>query len=133
MAPVIEREAQTDFASIVGRSLYFDVCPKCCGSLYQDCDEWACRQCGGRIYPTQPNPTLLTGRRRRRSYALDDINVVITAQERGKRRWEVRNREAIRQLQEGRSIKEVSKSIGSGVRQVRGVQERLRDNRVVES
>lgn len=71
---------------------------------------------------------LSTARRHRaRRRTMTNINSVILAKERSDERWWEKNREIIEHLKQGRSVREISAMVGKGQRQIRGVQERLRD------
>ena len=120
-------------------------CRKCCGDLVLDNDEWRCWQCGQYYYPKPPVldvPQYSRGsggalateggavpQRRRRRRAVRDINTVIAAKDRSESRWWNKNREAIRYLDEGRTVGEISKVIGRGQRQIRVIRDRLNDLR----
>ena len=124
----------------------FKACPKCAGDLVLDGDEWRCWQCGHYFYPKPPLveiPSDLTsveasriiGRQMRvatrhsRRRAARDINSVIAAKDRSENRWWNRNRDVIRFLDEGRTVREISDLIGRGQRQIRVIRERLNDIR----
>ena len=123
----------------------FKDCTKCKGDLVLDGDEWRCWQCGTYYYPhaavmdlpvespasmqvieeseveSEPRPV----RARRRT--MTNINSVIMAKERSENRWWTKNQEIIERLKQGYSVRDISESVGKGQRQIRGVQERLRD------
>ena len=121
-------------------------CRKCGGDLVLDVDEWRCWQCGRYYYPLPP-PTerrpvadrpvrvlvpvgvAVDGAKRRGRRAARDINSVISAKARSEHRWWRRNREAIRLLDEGRTVREISVLLSRGPRQIRIVRERLNDLR----
>ena len=130
-------------------------CPKCHGDLVLDGDEWRCWQCGQYYYPKRPNmdvpPESKNGdvfdtRRRanrnglaaagqrlqRAARAARDINSIIAAKQRSERRWWLKNREIIRHLDAGRSVREIALLINRGQRQIRVVRERLNDLRAVK-
>ena len=124
-------------------------CRKCFGDLVLDGDEWRCWQCGHYYYPNPPvvdspsypehtNGTFLSlgqtmaGRLRRRSRAARDINSVIAAETRSEDRWWKRNKDIIRYLDEGRTVREISLLLGRGQRQIRVIRERLNDFRACE-
>ena len=120
-------------------------CRKCCGDLVLDGDEWRCWQCGRYYYPKPPvldlpRYSLGSGgalaaeggavpQRRRSRRAVRDINALIAAKDRSESRWWNKNREVIRYLDEGRTVREISKVIGRGQRQIRVIRERLNDLR----
>ena len=123
-------------------------CRKCGGDLVLDEDEWRCCQCGWYLYPMPP-PTdqrpdvykpirvlvpvgkaVKVGFRRTRR-ASRDINSVISAKVRSEGLWWRRNREAIRLLDEGRTIREIAALLSRGPRQIRIVRERLNDLRTI--
>ena len=127
----------------------FKACRKCYGDLVLDGDEWRCWQCGLYYYPKSQaadsprdpehtNGTLLNlsrampGRLGRRSRASRDINSVIAAKTRSEDRWWKRNKDVVRYLDEGRSVREISDLIGRGQRQIRVIRERLNDLRACE-
>lgn len=123
----------------------FKGCNKCNGDLVLDGDEWRCWQCGTYYYPSEPvmdlpqeaavpelvfeaadgedRPRLVRTRRR----MIPKINSVIKARERSENRWWTKNQEVIDQLKLGYSVREISELVGKGQRQIRGVQERLKD------
>ena len=120
-------------------------CRKCSGDLVLDGDELRCWQCGRYYYP-EPAPGNLPRERAaadrplarvarvaagrlRRGRAGRDINSVIAAKDRSEDRWWSKNRETIRFLDEGRSVREISLLFGRGERQIRVVRERLNDLR----
>ena len=67
--------------------------------------------------------------RHSRRRAARDINSVIAAKDRSENRWWNRNRDVIRFLDEGRTVREISDLIGRGQRQIRVIRERLNDIR----
>ena len=124
-------------------------CRKCGGDLVLDEDEWRCWQCGRYYYPLPP-PTdhrpvadkpvrvlvpvgeaVNVGFRRGRR-AARDINSVISAKARSEHLWWRRNRETIRLLDEGRTVREVAVLLSRGSRQIRVVRERLNDLRTID-
>lgn len=123
----------------------FKSCSKCQGDLVLDGDEWRCWQCGTYYYPNQPvmdlpleaeipKPVLQPAdcearphRTRARRRTMTNINAVIMAKERSDSRWWTKNQEIINRLKEGRSVRDISELVGKGQRQIRGVQERLKD------
>ena len=120
-------------------------CDKCKGDLVLDGDEWRCWQCGTYYYPNPPVMDLpleskeaelvfqgadSEGRPRRiraRRRTMTNINSVIMAKERSEQRWWTKNRDIIDRLNDGYSVSDISDLVGKGQRQIRGVQERLRD------
>jgi hypothetical protein len=56
---------------------------------------------------------------------------VISAKVRSEHLWWRRNRETIRLLDEGRTVREISVLLGRGSRQIRIVRERLNDLRTI--
>ncbi len=120
-------------------------CRKCCGDLVMDGDEWRCWQCGQYYYPKSPvldvlQPSQGSGgalatqggavpKRRRSRRSGRDINTVIAAKDRSESRWWNKNRDVIRYLDEGRTVREISNVIGRGQRQIRVIRERLNDLR----
>lgn len=122
-------------------------CRKCGGDLVLDGDEWRCWQCGQYYYPMQallempeepPNPELLLADgevderrplRRRVRRSPRNINSRIMAKDRSDRRWCLRNREVIRHLDQGLSVREISQLVARGERQIRIVRERLNELR----
>ena len=122
-------------------------CPKCSGDLVLDGDELRCWQCGQYYYPKPglldmpeepPAPDLIPsdgdtakvsrGRPLMRR-APRNINSRIMSRDRSDLRWRVRNREIIRHLDQGLSVREVSVLVGRGERQIRIIRERLQDLR----
>ena len=122
-------------------------CRKCGGDLVLDGDEWRCWQCGHYYYPMQallempeepPNPELLLAdgevkerrpHRQRVRRSPRNINSRIMAKDRSDRRWCLRNREVIRHLDQGLSVREISQLVARGERQIRIVRERLSELR----
>ncbi len=120
-------------------------CAKCRGDLVLDGDEWRCWQCGTYYYPHDPvmdlpleskesglvlqavdcetRPRRVRARRR----TMTNINSVIMAKERSENRWWTKNQEIIDRLKQGYSVRDISELVGKGQRQIRGVQERLKD------
>ena len=123
----------------------FKDCTKCKGDLVLDGDEWRCWQCGTYYYPKEPvmdlpvesqmsiqelqvsdceqEPRRIRARRR----TMTNINSVIQAKERSETRWWSKNQDIIDRLKEGHSVRDIAEQVGKGQRQVRGVQERLKD------
>ena len=123
----------------------FKGCTKCNGDLVLDGDEWRCWQCGTYYYPKdpvmdlplesqmsiqelkvsdcEPEPRRVRARRR----TMTNINSVIQAKERSESRWWSKNQDIIDRLKEGYSVRDISDLVGKGQRQIRGVQERLKD------
>lgn len=123
-------------------------CRKCGGDLVLDEDEWRCWQCGRYYYPlpppTDPRPAVdkpvrvlapagraMPVRFRRDRRAARDINSVISAKARSENLWWSRNRETIRLLDEGRSVREIAVLLDRGSRQIRIVREQLNDLRTI--
>lgn len=123
----------------------FKDCTKCKGDLVLDGDEWRCWQCGTYYYPKEPVMDLPleshistdelqtfdgeseAPRIRARRRTMTNINSVIQAKERSETRWWSKNQDIIYRLKEGYSVREISDLVGKGQRQIRGVQERLKD------
>ena len=123
----------------------FKGCAKCKGDLVLDGDEWRCWQCGTYYYPSEPvmdlpletketelvfqavdfeaRPARVRARRR----TMTNINSVIMAKERSEHRWWTKNQDIIDRLKQGYSVRDISELVGKGQRQIRGVQERLKD------
>ena len=123
----------------------FKGCSKCKGDLVLDGDEWRCWQCGTYYYPnesvmdlplelkeselvfqdadSEARPTRVRARRR----TMTNINSVIMAKERSEHRWWTKNQEIIDRLKQGYNVRDISELVGKGQRQIRGVQERLKD------
>ena len=125
----------------------FKGCTKCKGDLVLDGDEWRCWQCGTYYYPNEPLmdlPLEVKGaelvyqandteavtthvRVRARRRTMTNINSVIMAKERSENRWWSKNQDIIDRLKQGYSVRDISELVGKGQRQIRGVQERLKD------
>ncbi len=60
-----------------------------------------------------------------------DMDSVFAKNKRSEQRWQLKNREVIKQLELGYSNREVADLLGMGIRQVRDIRERLEDNREV--
>ena len=122
----------------------FRSCRKCRGDLILDGEDWRCWQCGRYYYSTVPDTDLptepvvaghpglamgksVTGPRRQRS--VRDINSVISSTIRCEARWWYKNREVIKYLDEGLTVKEIAALINRGQRQIRIIRERLTDLR----
>ena len=123
----------------------FKDCTKCRGDLVLDGDEWRCWQCGTYYYPKEPvmdlplesqvsiqelqeadcEPEVRRVRARRRT--MTNINSVIQAKERSETRWWSKNQDIIDRLKDGHSVRDIPEQVGKGQRQIRGVQERLKD------
>ncbi len=123
----------------------FKGCTKCNGDLVLDGDEWRCWQCGTYYYPKEPVMDLPlesqvsiqelqdsdcepeTRRVRARRRTMTNINSVIQAKERSETRWWSKNQDIIDRLKAGDSVRDIAEFVGKGQRQIRGVQERLKD------
>ena len=123
----------------------FRGCSKCKGDLVLDGDEWRCWQCGTYYYPDEPvmdlplealqsdlvfqseASDLIPRRVRARRRTMTNIHSVIMAKERSENRWWTKNQEIIDRLKQGYSVRDISELVGKGQRQIRGVQERLKD------
>ena len=121
----------------------FNSCNKCQGDLVLDGDEWRCWQCGTYYYPNEPvmdipdepvgpesvfqRPDCDVKRRRVRARPKTNMNSVISAQQRSEIHWWIKNRDIVDRLEMGYSAREISELLGKGQRQIRGVQERLKD------
>ncbi|MFP6634394.1 MAG: hypothetical protein VCB79_00540, partial [Dehalococcoidia bacterium] len=100
-------------------------CWKCSGNLILDGDEWRCRQCSQYYYPMSespdtleepPNPEMVvaggegvlgeTRTRVRRSPR--NLNSRIIARDRSDNRWWDRNRDVVKYLDQGLSVREIS-------------------------
>ncbi|MCH7842351.1 MAG: hypothetical protein IID01_06225 [Chloroflexi bacterium] len=68
-----------------------------------------------------------THRVRARRRTMTNINSVIMAKERSENRWWSKNQDIIDRLKEGYTVRDISELVGKGQRQIRGVQERLKD------
>ncbi|MEE8466532.1 MAG: hypothetical protein V3S68_08660 [Dehalococcoidia bacterium] len=64
---------------------------------------------------------------RARRRTMTNINSVIMAKERSENRWWSKNQDIIDRLKQGYSVRDISELVGKGQRQIRGVQERLKD------
>ena len=121
-------------------------CRKCSGDLILDGDEWRCWQCGQCYYPMSespdaleepPNPEMVaaggegvlgeTRTRVRRSPR--NLNSRIIARDFSDNRWWDRNRDVIKYLDQGLSVREISGLVSHGELQVRIIRERLHDLR----
>ena len=128
----------------------FKSCGKCNGDLVLDGDEWRCWQCGRYYYPERPLPQLLQDpaeakhplteaedtinrKRRKSTRSVRRINSVIAARDRSDQNWWTKNQAVIAQLDQGRSVSEISQDLGWGARQVRIVRERLYELRAGET
>ena len=122
----------------------FRSCRKCYGDLVLDGEDWRCWQCGRYSYSTPPakepppEPVVagvpglalgktVTGLRRRRSER--GINSIIASTSRCETRWWNKNREVIKYLDEGHTVKEIATLINRSLRQIRVIRERLNDLR----
>ena len=121
-------------------------CRKCSGDLILDGDEWRCWQCGQYYYPMSESPDMLeeppnpemvaaggegvlgeTRTRVRRSPR--NLNSRIIARDRSDNRWWDRNRDVVKYLDQGLSVREISGLVSHGERQVGIIRERLHDLR----
>ena len=73
--------------------------------------------------------TASSARRQPRRRSPRHVNSLIMAKVRSDDRWWLKNRDIVRYLDEGRTVKEISELIGRGERQIRIVRERLNDLR----
>jgi hypothetical protein len=118
--------------------------------LILDEDEWRCWQCGQYYYPISESPEMLeeppnpevvvvgvegslgeTKTRDRRSAR--NLNSRINAGDRSDNRWWERNREVVKYLDQGLSVREISSLVSHGERQVRIIRQRLHDLRTNKS
>ena len=125
-------------------------CRKCSGDLILDGDEWRCWQCGQYYYPMSESPEMLeeppnpkmvvaggegsldeTKTRVRRSPR--NLNSRIIAGDRSDNRWWELNREVVKYLDQGLSVREISSLVSHGERQVRVIRQRLHDLRTNKS
>ena len=65
----------------------------------------------------------------RRKRSVWDVNSQISSTDRSEARWWVKNREVIKFLHEGRTVKEIAIQVNRGQRHVRVIRERLYDLR----
>ena len=121
-------------------------CLKCKGDLMQEDDEWHCLQCGRYYYPITesldqweepPKPVLAAvmgegmpaKRKTRARRSPRHLNSRIVARDRSDNRWWERNRDVVKYLDQGLSVREISSLVSLGERQVRVIRERLHDLR----
>ena len=121
-------------------------CRKCSGDLILDGEEWRCWQCGQYYYPKAelpelmeepPNSAMVLGggekiaseRRTSVSRSPRNLNSRIIARARSDNRWWDRNRDVVRYLDQGLSVREISALVSHSERQVRIIRERLHDMR----
>ena len=121
-------------------------CRKCNGDLILDVEEWRCWQCGQYYYPKAelpelmeepPNPEMVVAggekiaseRRTRVRRSPRNLNSRIIARDRSDNRWWDRNRDVVKYLDQGLSVREISALVSHGERQVRIIRERLHDLR----
>ena len=121
-------------------------CRKCNGDLVLDGEEWRCWQCGQYYYPITesldqrakpPNPSLAAAigeimpsqRKTRVRRSPRNLNSRIVARDRSDSRWWERNRDVVKYLDQGLSVREISNLVSHGERQVRIIRERLHDLR----
>ena len=119
----------------------FKSCRKCCGDLIQDGDEWRCFQCG-RVYypnrsPVEPQPGAadlghVGGERPKVRRSARHLNPVLAATRFSEEQWWAKNETVIYHLDQGKKVREISKIVGQGPRQIRVVRERLRELRTSE-
>ena len=134
---------------VIEMLFWFRQCGKCGGDLMSDSDEWTCFQCGRTYYPQPASAELLSkpnsedqpasnallpsdGQRRRRRKPRR-INAVIAAKERSDERWRGKNEEVIFHLEQGKCVRDISEILGRNARQIRGVRERLTEQRAAET
>lgn len=125
-------------------------CRKCNGDLVLDGEEWRCWQCGQYYYPITesldqreepPNPSLAAAigeimpspRKTRVRRSPRNLNSRIVARDRSDSRWWERNRDVVKYLDQGLSVREISILVSHGERQVRIIRERLHDLRTNNS
>ncbi len=121
-------------------------CRKCNGDLVLDGEEWRCWQCGQYYYPITesldqreepPNPSLAAAigeimpsqRKTKVRRSPRNLNSRIVARDRSDSRWWERNRDVVKYLDQGLSVREISNLVSHGERQVRIIRERLHDLR----
>ena len=121
-------------------------CRKCNGDLVLDGEEWRCWQCGQYYYPITespdhreepPNPSLAAAigeimpsqKKTRVRRSPRNLNSRIVARDRSDSRWWDRNRDVVKYLDQGLSVREISNLVSHGERQVRIIRERLHDLR----
>ena len=121
-------------------------CRKCSGDLILDGDEWRCWQCGQYYYPMSdspdmlevpPNPEMVAAAgegslgeiKTRVSRSPRNLNSRIIARDRSDNRWWDRNRDVVKYLDQGLSVREISGLVSHGERQVRIIRERIHDLR----
>jgi hypothetical protein len=124
-------------------------CRKCNGDLVLDGEEWRCWQCGQYYYPITPitesldqreeppNASLTAAigeivpsqRKTRVRRSPRNLNSRIVARNRSDSRWWKRNRDVVKYLDQGLSVREISNLVSHGERQVRIIRERLHDLR----
>ena len=121
-------------------------CRKCKGDLVLDGEEWRCWQCGQYYYPITesldqreepPIPSLAAAigeimpsqRKTRVRRSPRNLNSRIVARDRSDSRWWERNRDVVKYLDQGLSVREISNLVSHGERQVRIIRERLHDLR----
>ena len=123
----------------------FKDCAKCRGALVLDGDEWRCWQCGTYYYPHKPimdlppeseiailtvqatDSEVRARRARTRKLTTSNVSARIVSKECSDQRWRKNNWTVISLLKEGHTVRDISESIGKGVRQIRSIQERLKD------
>ena len=121
-------------------------CGHCGGDLVLDFDEWRCFQCARIYYPQRspmellldpmeanhplatavsPGEADLAGIRRKARRSPRSVNAILEAKSRSEEKWWSRNEQVIHHLDKGNSVRQIAELVGSGVRQVRMVRERL--------
>ena len=125
-------------------------CRKCNGDLVLDGEEWRCWQCGQYCYPITesldqreepPNASLTAAigeivpsqRKTRVRRSPRNLNSRIVARDRSDSRWWERNRDVVKYLDQGLSVREISILVSHGERQIRIIRERLHDLRTNNS
>ena len=115
-----------------------------------DGEEWCCWQCGQYCYPIiesldqreePPNPSLAAAigeimpspRKTRVRRSPRNLNSRIVARDRSDSRWWERNRDVVKYLDQGLSVREISILVSHGERQVRIIRDRLHDLRTNNS
>ena len=116
---------------------------KCEGDLLMDTDEWRCFQCRRVYYPARtPEEQQLDRTAFQGSSAVCEdsdrpevrrsarhLNPVVAASKANEEQWWNKNQQVIFHLDQGKKVREIAEIAGKGPRQIRLVQERLRDLR----